>query len=129
MAPPALGMRCERGATERATEVHPSGVAIEDDWLTGWDPLPGIVSVWAEPDGRATLWRRVDGALVRDDLRFRPWVVVAHLADVEPELGTGRIATRELAGDGALRHLLRADDLETLTGAILRGASRRLGRH
>ena len=25
---------------------------------TGWDPTPGIVSVWADGDGRATLWRR-----------------------------------------------------------------------
>ena len=21
-----------------------------DDWLRGWDPTPGIVSVWAEPE-------------------------------------------------------------------------------
>jgi hypothetical protein len=24
----------------------------EDEWLWGWDPTPGIVSVWAEADGR-----------------------------------------------------------------------------
>ena len=25
----------------------------EDEWLWGWDPTPGIVSVWAERNGRA----------------------------------------------------------------------------
>ena len=24
--------------------------AMEDEWLWGWDPTPGIVSVWALPD-------------------------------------------------------------------------------
>ena len=36
----------------------------EDEWLWGWDETPGIVSVWAEPDGRAFVWRRrPDGSL------------------------------------------------------------------
>ena len=33
--------------------------SIEDEWLWGWDPTPGIVSVWAEPSGRAVAWRRL----------------------------------------------------------------------
>ena len=32
--------------------------AIQDEWLWGWDPTPDIVSVWAEADGRAMVWRR-----------------------------------------------------------------------
>jgi hypothetical protein len=36
----------------------------------------GIVSVWAEADGRAVVWRRVAGELVREEERFRPWVLV-----------------------------------------------------
>ncbi len=31
---------------------------IEDEYLFGRDPLPGIVSVWASRDGRAVVWRR-----------------------------------------------------------------------
>jgi hypothetical protein len=27
----------------------------EDEWVWGWDSTPGIVSVWAEIDGRATV--------------------------------------------------------------------------
>jgi DNA polymerase I len=46
----------------------------EDEWLWGWDPTPGIVSVWAEADGRAVVWRRMADTdeLVREEARFRP---------------------------------------------------------
>jgi DNA polymerase elongation subunit (family B) len=96
--------------------------------------------VWAEPDGRAFVWRRIarTGELVRDDVRFRPWLVLAALDDLahlgarlRPERdgpAPGRISYRELAGPGALRYLVRADDLATLVTAVCRGAARRLGR-
>jgi DNA polymerase, archaea type len=114
--------------------------SIEDEWLWGWDPTPGIVSVWADPDGRAHVWRRIPatGQLVRDDVRFRPWLVIAALEDLghlrerlRPErdgAAPGRVTHRELAGPGALRYLVRADDMRTLVGAVLHGAARRLGR-
>ncbi len=108
--------------------------AREDEWLWGWDPTPGIVSVWAEGDGLVHVWRRVDGALVREDVRFRPWLLLERAEDLA-HLGTRlgrdgdrtRITIRELAGPGALRHLVRADDLATLTAAVTQGASTRLG--
>ncbi|MBZ0233410.1 MAG: hypothetical protein K8M05_13870, partial [Deltaproteobacteria bacterium] len=50
--------------------------AREDEWLWGWDPTPGIVSVWADGNGEATVWRRVDGRLHVERARFRPWAVV-----------------------------------------------------
>ena len=78
----------------------------DDDWLWGWDPTPGIVSVWAESGGRATVWRRAAGNLVREDLRFRPWAVV----DRTDGLPAGA-SVRELAGDGALRYLVRDVEL------------------
>jgi DNA polymerase I len=109
----------------------------EDEWLWGWDETPGIVSVWAEPDGRAFVWRRDPdtNALSREDVRYRPWVLLSALEDLE-HLG-GRLqrdATRssgityeELEGPGALRYLVRADDGRALAQAILHGAARRLG--
>ncbi|HEY3801651.1 MAG TPA: DNA polymerase domain-containing protein [Kofleriaceae bacterium] len=97
---------------------------MRDDWLFGRDPTPGIVSVWAEPDGRAFVWRRVSGRLVRDDERFRPWLVLAHARDVA---GDPRVAVRELAGEGELRFVARSDEFGALVQAVLRGASRRLG--
>ncbi|MBL8742359.1 MAG: DNA polymerase II, partial [Myxococcales bacterium] len=112
----------------------------EHDWLWGWDPTPGIVSVWAELDGRAFVWRRdpETGALVRDDVRFRPWLLLRSMADLEhlgdrlePEGKSGQreaITFRELRGAGELRWLVRAPDGRRLTEAVLTGASRRLGR-
>lgn len=43
-----------------------------DEWLWGWDPTPYIVSVWAEEDGHASVWRRipVTGAVVHEEDRF-----------------------------------------------------------
>lgn len=67
--PPAEGTTARR---HRVLDASPA--CREDEWLWGWDPTPGIVSVWAEPDGRATVWRRdpATGEPVREDERFRP---------------------------------------------------------
>src|SRR5688500_9124032 len=111
--------------------------SVEAEWLWGWDPTPGIVSVHAEHDGRAVVWRRIaaSGALVREDERFRPWLLVDRLDDLE-HLGAGlgregderaAVRYRELEGPGALRYLVSADDGRALTSALLRGASHRLG--
>jgi DNA polymerase I len=113
---------------------------IEDEWLWGWDATPGIVSVWAEPDGRAFVWRRQGGgALVREEARFRPWVLLSSLDDLshlgarlQPERdrsATEQVLTyRELEGPGELRYLVRGRDLRSLGAALLRGGARRLGR-
>ena len=64
-----------------------------DEWLWGWDPTPGIVSVWAERDGRAIVWRRIaeTGELVREEVRFRPWLLLDRLDDLR-HLGAGSVA-------------------------------------
>ncbi len=112
----------------------------EDEWLWGWDATPGIVSVWAEPDGRAFVWRRLPGtgALVREDVRFRSWLLLTSLEDLthlgarlRPEHegpAPNRVSYEELKGPGALRYVVRADDGRALASAVLQGASRRLGR-
>ena len=110
----------------------------EHEWVWGWDSTPGIVSVWADLDGRATVWRRIreSGELVREEARFRPWLVLDRLDDLQhlgdrlgPD-GCARAAVtyRELDGPGALRFRISADDGRTLITAVLEGASRRLGR-
>lgn len=106
------------------------------EWLWGWDATPGIVSVHAELDGRATVWRRIidTGAIVREAERFRPWLLLAHIEDLDHlgdrlERGTDASAAfhhRELEGPGALRHLVTASDGRALVSAVLRGASVRL---
>lgn len=113
-------------------------MSTREEWLWGWDPTPGIVSVWADERGRATIWRRIPetGELVREEQRFRPWLLYdrlddfRHLGDALAPEGTpnARVAYRELAGPGTLRFLVSSKDWRTLTNELLVGASRRIGR-
>jgi DNA polymerase I len=112
----------------------------EEQWLWGWDATPGIVSVWAEPDGRAFVWRRSpeSGALLREEARYRPWLLLASLDDLthlggrlrveQPGVSPEVVTYQELAGPGALRFLVRCSDGRMLARALLQGAARRLGR-
>src|SRR3954452_11763816 len=124
--------------TERTETGDRPPRGIEHEWLWGWDPTPGIVSVWAEPDGRAVVWRRVleTGGLVREDARYRPWLLLDRLDDLV-HLGPGLAPEgtagappwhHELGGAGALRFLVSAEDGRALASAVLQGASDRLGR-
>jgi DNA polymerase, archaea type len=100
----------------------------DDEWVWGWDPTPGIVSVWADLDGRATVWRRTPktGELIREQVRFRPWLVLDRWDDLQHP--GDRFHCRELEGPGSLRYLVSADDGRALISAVLNGATRRLGR-
>jgi len=109
--------------------------------LFGWDPLPGIVSVWASRDGRAIVWRREGEHVLCVKDTFRPWLFAMTLDDLA-HLGQALIASptgsradtslisyRVLDGpDGSYRYLLTARDGRFLERALLTGASRRLGR-
>ena len=111
----------------------------DDGWLFGWDPLPGIVSVWADNSGRARLWQRTAEGVRCSDDRFRPWLVAADLDDLRhlgttlvassaPDAATALFSYQVLDGlPGSLRYLLGARDGRALREAILRGARRRLG--
>lgn len=110
--------------------------------MWGWDATPGIVSVWVERDGLATVWRRdvSTGVLTREVRPFRPWILLRTIADLsrggaefsisdaEPRTAESRIEVRELSGEGELRFLVSAPTLEELTVPLLRGASVRLSR-
>ena len=109
--------------------------ALREEWLWGWDPTPGIVSVWADGGGRAHIWRRERGQLVREQQRFRPWLLLDsldYLTHLGRRLGVEDTADadvwyRELDGDGTLRFLVSALDARTLKTAVLQGANARLG--
>ena len=110
----------------------------QDEWLWGWDPTPGIVSVWADASGRASVWRRAppELALVKEEARYRPWLLLASLADLghlgarlqpeSPAADAAAITYRELEGSGELRFLVSAESSRALSSAVLEGASRRL---
>src|SRR5688572_19629499 len=76
----------------------------------GWDPTPGIVSVWADWDGRAIVWRRLpeSGRLIREDARFTPWALLDSLLPLGRP--AGHFTYRTLEGPGALRYLVHAQD-------------------
>lgn len=127
--------------------------AIEDEILFGWDPTPGIVSVWADSEGQALVWRRIDGETRCERERFYPWLLATTLADLDhlgarlaavraPRTAPGpsgpppvlppvlpTVRYRELDGEaGSYRYLLAARSGRALVKAIVAGASRRLGR-
>jgi DNA polymerase, archaea type len=111
----------------------------QDEWLWGWDPTPGIVSVWADTAGHALVWRRLGpGAPVLERDGFRPWLLLASL-DWLKHVGTrlvpdgsleqpGQFRFRELDGPGALRYRVDSESGSALTAAVLTGARHELGR-
>ncbi len=119
--------------------------STKDERLFGWNPTPGIISVWASREGQAVVWRRVGGQVVCEADRFRPWVFAATLADLA-HLGPALISADAPGGADAIvsyqeldyppnddpakfyRYLLTARDGRYLERAIVAGASRRLGR-
>ena len=108
--------------------------------LFGWDPTPGIVSVWANREGRAVVWRREEGRILCTVEHFRPWLFAASLSDLShlgtalqpvsaPTGATAAVSYQELDGpDNSYRYLLSARDGRTLERMLLTGASRRLNR-
>ncbi len=112
---------------------------LADDWLFGWDPTPGIVSVWADRTGRALVWQRAGDGVTCTRTRFRPWLWAATLNDLA-HLGPALVAAdtpaaitpicyQPLANAtvGTYQYLLSARDGHTLERAILAGAAHRLG--
>ena len=112
-----------------------------DENLFGWDPMPGIDSVWASRTGRALLWRREDEHILRVQDTFRPWLFATTLDDLT-HLGSALIPfNAALSADTSLIsyrtldessdsycYLLSARDGRFLERTLLQGASRRLGR-
>ncbi len=81
--------------------------------------------MWADWDGRATVWRRIvpTGALVQEEARFRPWVLTDDLRSALALRASSStpMSYRELAGDGELRYLVHADDGRVLRALRERG--------
>jgi DNA polymerase elongation subunit (family B) len=120
--------------------VQPS--SANDEWVFGWDPLPGIVSVWASRDGRALVWRREGDQVFYARELFRPWLFATTLADLahlgstltafslaDSKRDSSLISYRVLDGpEGTYRYLLSARNGRFLERELLKGAARRLGR-
>ena len=66
--------------------------------LFGWDPTPGVVSVWANREGQAIIWQRLGEHIVSSRERFRPWLFATSLQDVA-QLGPRQIHNFDTTGD------------------------------
>ena len=113
-----------------------------DEWVFGWDSMPGIVSVWAQRNGRVVVWRRDVTRVLCIKETFRPWLFAATLDDLahigsalttspptELRTDTSQISYHLLDGPpGSYRYLLSSRDGRFLERTLLTGASRRLGR-
>jgi DNA polymerase I len=126
--------------TFSSTNIHEPLPQTEDEYLFGWDPTPGIVSVWANREGQAIIWRRVGEQIISSRERFRPWLFATSLHDLA-QLGSRLVRDLELTGNDATftyrelhgptesyRYLISASRGRSLEGALVEGASRRLGR-
>jgi DNA polymerase elongation subunit (family B) len=137
-------MACAESAAGKRETATLCSRGQEDEYLFGWDPVPGIVSVWANRSGEAVIWRREGERVLCSQRRFWPWVLATSLADlqaagqrlrpvatwppVRPAEPSGTIYYRELDGpEGTYRFLLCCEDLNRLERVLLRGAARRLG--
>lgn len=105
----------------------------DDPWLFGWDYTPGIVSVWADREGKALVWRRLEEGVICQQERYRPWIFAAHLRDIG-HLGarlsqndSAEFSYQKLKGSGALPYLISARDGRALERTLTAGASKRLG--
>ncbi|HEX7736137.1 MAG TPA: DNA polymerase domain-containing protein [Ktedonobacteraceae bacterium] len=120
------------------SEMQPSHV--NDERLFGWNPAPGIVSVWADRSGRALVWQRRGEQVICSREVFRPWLLATSLGDLghlreapmpsrAPGAGNAMFTYRELAGTpGSYRYILFARDGRALEQELATGASKRLGR-
>ncbi|MFN8421839.1 MAG: hypothetical protein U0470_00070 [Anaerolineae bacterium] len=83
-----------------------------DPAVFGWDPTPGIVSVWADRDGRALVWRREGERVACERERYRPWLFARTLADVA-HLGPSLAPDADGAGGGGRRRPRRGQSSRT----------------
>lgn len=121
------------------TDADQNLLPADDEYLFGWDDTPGIVSVWANREGKAIIWRREGRQILRTIERFYPWILASSLDDLS-HLGAALqlfgvsngekalVRYRELDGPANFyRFLLCARDGRTLERTLLDGASHRLG--
>src|ERR1700730_5775618 len=101
-----------------ALTALPDDVSPSTADVFGWDPTPGIVSVWASRAGKALIWQRIGGRISCTRENFRPWLFATTLDDLshlgpalQPERDQAQASYRELDGPvGSYRYLLSARD-------------------
>ena len=109
-----------------------------DALVFGANPTRGIVSLDVRSDGAVTLWRRVEGQVLRETDSYEPWFlardrdVLAPLGDRLVPLERGQPVPAEalagyetLEGENHYRLLVRAHRIADLHDALMRGYTER----
>ncbi len=107
-----------------------------DELLFGWDPMPGIVSIWASHWGNVLIWQRQGEQVICTRSSYRPWLFATTLEDavhlgseLQQDSERAVMSYHELCGpEGSYRYVLSARSGSLLEHTLLLGASRRLGR-
>ncbi len=81
------------------SSINSAPLERENEYLFGWDPTPGIVSVWAQRDGQAIIWQREGERVTRTEARFYPWLFASTLDD----LTSSRTSPDNVAAASTLR--------------------------
>ncbi len=124
--------------TDTAATPSPASVLDPRTLLFGVDPTTGIVSLDVRNDGTATVWRRVEGRVVREDDIYEPWFL-ARSPDILAPLGASVVPLRRdqpvpldakagyevLEGDNHYKLLVRTHRIADLHDALVRGYSER----
>ncbi len=119
---------------------------VPDAWISGADESPGIVSVSADTNGHARIWRRAGERVEASEARFPPWFLtrqpdlLAHLpvrwlpaadfAFLRPTLEfVDGVTVVELEGGGpdAFRYLVLADALDEVESTVVETWNKRTG--
>jgi uncharacterized protein YprB with RNaseH-like and TPR domain len=134
-------------------ETSPGRATLpEDEYLFAWDPMPGIVSVWAQRDGQAVIWRREQDRILCLKERYYPWLLATSLDDLShlgpalqpfdasagPIVVAGQIQTLSHLSPALVRYrkltgpvpsysfLLFSHTMRILEQSVIKGASHRL---
>lgn len=126
-------------SSQRMTKMTQDELKTSEN-LFGWDPTPGIVSIWANREGLAVIWRREGENITCTRERFHPWLFATTLDDLThlgsrfaPDVGTNSDSStftyRELDGPPeSYRYLISSNNGRDLERALVNGATRRLER-
>ena len=105
--------------------------------LFGRDETPGIVSVTADREGHACVWRRVDSRVVCEEDRFPNWFFLARrdllgnlpvvelapsVLESSPRLTPGDVGLVQLRGENHFRYLVLTDRLEEVEARVIEAA-------
>ncbi len=99
------------------------------EWLFGWTQTPGIVSIWANHEGKAIIWQRNGVVVSAREEQFEPWLFAAHVVDIGAQNPPEGVNYTLLEGrEDSLKYLVKSTDGKALERTILTNLKTRTGK-